>query len=265
MFIVEQSAANLGEAVYWRALLAASAAVLALNILAAAYSDGPGFWDARCARGRAPGRRASPRAARGALARRQCWVSGRGARRLLFTFAPASAPALAAYRVRLWELPAFAGAGALLGAASALCVAFNVNVVHGARQRWIPTSSRFRRASLSSSSASAWAWRPYITDPNPNPNPILIPATPGRRLAEVVFLAAVTASVWLSLAYASPCAATPLPSRQAAVTPAPIPSSLYIFGDYDLFPQLWCPRGTYSVYGQARPPARAPGPRARVG
>jgi len=71
MFIVEQSAANLGEAVYWRALLAASAAVLALNILAAAYSDGPGFWDARCARGRAPGRRASPRAARDALARRR--------------------------------------------------------------------------------------------------------------------------------------------------------------------------------------------------
>jgi len=137
LLIVEQSAANLAEAVYWRALLAAAAAVLALNVLAAAYEEGPGFWDARCARARAP--------ARPSCAAREA-SEGPGARRLLFTFAPSAAPALAAYRVRLWELPAFAAAGALLGAAAALCVAVNVNVVHAARQRWAPPAARFRRA-----------------------------------------------------------------------------------------------------------------------
>ena len=50
LLIVEQSAANLAEAMYWRALLATAAAVLALNVLAAAYNEGPGFWDVRCAR-----------------------------------------------------------------------------------------------------------------------------------------------------------------------------------------------------------------------
>ena len=50
LLIAKQSAANLGEAVYWRALLATSAAVLALNVLAATYSAGAGFWDARCVR-----------------------------------------------------------------------------------------------------------------------------------------------------------------------------------------------------------------------
>lgn len=50
LLIAEQSAANLGEAVYWRALLATSAAVLALNVLVAAYSAGAGFWNARCVR-----------------------------------------------------------------------------------------------------------------------------------------------------------------------------------------------------------------------
>ena len=49
LLIAEQCAANLGEAVYWRALLATSAAVLALNVLVAAYSAGGSFWDARCA------------------------------------------------------------------------------------------------------------------------------------------------------------------------------------------------------------------------
>lgn len=47
LLIVEQSAANLGEAVYWRALLATSVTVLTLNILVAAYTAGAGFWDAR--------------------------------------------------------------------------------------------------------------------------------------------------------------------------------------------------------------------------
>jgi len=87
------------------------------------------------ARARPPGCRAAREAS-----------GGPGARRLLFTFAPDAAPALAAYRVRLWELPAFAAAGALLGAAAALCVAVNVNLVHAARQRWAPPAARFRRA-----------------------------------------------------------------------------------------------------------------------
>ena len=50
LLIAEQSAANLGEAVYWRALLATSAAVLALNVLVTAYSEGADFWDTRCVR-----------------------------------------------------------------------------------------------------------------------------------------------------------------------------------------------------------------------
>ncbi|KAK9820864.1 hypothetical protein WJX81_006444, partial [Elliptochloris bilobata] len=180
LLIAEQSAANLGEAVYWRVLLATSAAVLALNVLVAAYTAGASFWDAR----------------------------------LLYTFMPDNAPALAAYRVRLWELPAFAGVGALLGAVSAAFVAVNANLIYSARQRWISPTSRF------------------------------------RRMSEVVFLAALTAAVWLSLCYASPCAPTPPPRRQAALAPAPIPSSLYMFGEYSLYPQLWCPPGYYSQYGQ---------------
>ena len=73
---------------------------------------------------------------------------------------------------------------------------------------------------------------------------------------EVVFLAALTAAVWLSLCYASPCAPRPSPERQAALSPAPIPSSLYMFGEYSLYPQLWCPPGYYSQYGQVPPPPR---------
>ena len=70
---------------------------------------------------------------------------------------------------------------------------------------------------------------------------------------EVVFLAALTAAVWLSLCYASPCAPRPPPDRQAALAPAPIPSSLVMYGDYSLYPQLWCPPGYYSQYGQVVP------------
>ena len=70
---------------------------------------------------------------------------------------------------------------------------------------------------------------------------------------EVVFLAALTAAVWLSLCYASPCAPLPPPDRQAALLPAPIPSSLVMYGDYSLYPQLWCPPGYYSQYGQVLP------------
>ncbi len=277
LLIVEQSAANLAEAVYWRALLAAAAAVLALNVLAAAYEEGPGFWDARCARARAP--------ARPSCAAREA-SEGPGARRLLFTFAPSAAPALAAYRVRLWELPAFAAAGALLGAAAALCVAVNVNVVHAARQRWAPPAARFRRALGLQSRArcdrprlSTNLRRTHHMRPAQGPRVQSLPSLPlpegahvtperarrGRRLAEVVLLAAATAGLWLGLCYASPCAATPPPARQAALAPAAIPTSLLSFGEYSLYPQLWCPRGEYSVHGQARPPRARPAPLTHPG
>ncbi len=182
----------------------------------------------------------------GVLHEPECLGQGAG-RRLFYTFTPETAPALAAYRVRLWELPAFVGTGALLGALSALCVATNVNLIYSARQRWIPPTSRFRLVwNAHCHSGLAQQCRAAA-----------VPGREGRtrarrRLAEVVFLAAATACVWLLLSYASPCEPMPPESRQAALSPAPIPSSLYFFGEYSLFPQLWCPPGKYSVYGQVQ-------------
>ena len=47
VFIAEESAANLGAPIQYRALAGNCIAVLALNVLAAAYHYGPGFWDTR--------------------------------------------------------------------------------------------------------------------------------------------------------------------------------------------------------------------------
>lgn len=47
IFIAEESAANLGAPIYYRALAGNCVAVLVLNVLAAAYHFGAGFWDTR--------------------------------------------------------------------------------------------------------------------------------------------------------------------------------------------------------------------------
>ncbi len=71
-------------------------------------------------------------------------------------------------------------------------------------------------------------------------------------------LAIITATLWYGISYGSPCAPNPSPQQQAALQPQPLPSSLIIFTNYSLFPQLWCPAGQYSVYGQARTPSDSP-------
>lgn len=47
VFIAEESAANLGPPVYYRALAANCVTLLVFNILAAAYNNGHEFWNAR--------------------------------------------------------------------------------------------------------------------------------------------------------------------------------------------------------------------------
>lgn len=47
VFIAEESAANLGAPVYYRALVGNCAALLVFNILAMAYSNGANFWNTR--------------------------------------------------------------------------------------------------------------------------------------------------------------------------------------------------------------------------
>ena len=46
-FIAEESAANLGGPVYYRALMSNCAALLVFNILVAAYNDQGYFWNSR--------------------------------------------------------------------------------------------------------------------------------------------------------------------------------------------------------------------------
>lgn len=47
VFIAEESAANLGAPVYYRALISNCTALLVFNILTAAYNDQGSFWNTR--------------------------------------------------------------------------------------------------------------------------------------------------------------------------------------------------------------------------
>ena len=47
-FIAEESAANLGGPVYYRALISNCVGLLVFNILVAAYNDQGYFWNSRC-------------------------------------------------------------------------------------------------------------------------------------------------------------------------------------------------------------------------
>ena len=96
--------------------------------------------------------------------------------------------------------------------------------------------------------------------------------SPWRRLAEVMALVFVTATLWFLIAFWSPCA--PLPEQtdleflEAKDDPAAIMTEEFYAGGGQVarrglehFPQLWCPAGSYSIYGQVR---SKPGGRVRV-
>ena len=70
----------------------------------------------------------------------------------------------------------------------------------------------------------------------------------------MVALAIITGTIWYGISYGSPCRPTPPPAQQSALQPQPVPSTLIIFSSYQLFPQLWCPAGEYSVFGQVSCP-----------
>lgn len=48
VFIAEESAANLGAHVHYRALVGNCIAILVFNILFAGYNSGADFWNVRC-------------------------------------------------------------------------------------------------------------------------------------------------------------------------------------------------------------------------
>ncbi|CAK0770655.1 hypothetical protein CVIRNUC_003789 [Coccomyxa viridis] len=120
----------------------------------------------------------------------------------------------------VWDVPIFCLMGAVGGLMGALWVHVNVRVT-AFRHRTIPVRS------------------------------------PWKRLLEVMLLVLLTAALWFSVAYSSPC------------KPLPIQEDLNLFeasedadeefyaggGQYrrhglEHFPQLWCQNGSYSVYGQ---------------
>ncbi|GIL75405.1 hypothetical protein Vretifemale_5203 [Volvox reticuliferus] len=111
-----------------------------------------------------------------------------------------------------WELPIFAVMGVLGGLLGAAMVVLN-NAVTRFRRRFIP------------------------------------PTKPARRVVEVLFLAALTATAWFLASYLSPCAQYPpkflVIDNQGNNTG--LGDTAVHFGGY--YPQLWCPDGHYSEFG----------------
>ncbi len=66
----------------------------------------------------------------------------------------------------------------------------------------------------------------------------------------MVGLAVVTGTLWFGVSYGSPCTPVPTPEQQAVLFPEPLPSNIVTLARYHPYPQLWCPAGQYSVYGQ---------------
>lgn len=58
--------------------------------------------------------------------------------------------------------------------------------------------------------------------------------------------------VWLLVCYLSPCASLPPPDHVAALSAAnpQLMAWVYFESPASLFPQLWCPEGSYSKWGQ---------------
>ena len=133
------------------------------------------------------------------------------------------ADSLAFYGSRLfyyaWDVPLFCAMGAAGGALGAAFVAANVRVT---------------------------AWRAARVPP----------AARWKRLAEVVLLAALTAALFYTAAYASPCAPLPPPDDLRFLEASEDADDAFYAGGGQAgpgaahFPRLWCPPGHYSTHGQ---------------
>jgi chloride channel 7 len=120
----------------------------------------------------------------------------------------------------VWDVPIFCCIGALGGLLGALFIHLNVRI----------TQFRHRRIPFRS---------------------------PWRRLAEVVCLSFVTASVWFAMAWSSPCRPLPSPDDLQYLEADENKNLDFLAGGgqpprdgLEHFPQLWCPNGTYSAHGQ---------------
>lgn len=120
----------------------------------------------------------------------------------------------------VWDVPIFCCIGALGGLLGALFIHLNVRITQF-RHRCIPFRS------------------------------------PWRRLAEVVCLSFVTASVWFAMAWSSPCRPLPSPDDLRYLEADENKNLDFLAGGgqpprdgLEHFPQLWCPNGTYSAHGQ---------------
>jgi chloride channel 7 len=127
-----------------------------------------------------------------------------------------------------WEVPLFAGLGALGGLLGALFVKLNVKITTW-RQKYVPVAQRH------------------------------------RRHAEVVFVCAATATVMFALTRFSPCAPVPANLRVGSEANDGLPqldlgdtaAEVFEYGAESkdqirerFFRRLYCPEGEYSLYGQ---------------
>jgi chloride channel 7 len=122
----------------------------------------------------------------------------------------------------VWEVPIFACMGCLCGLFGALFVNTNVKLTMF-RHKYIPVSSKW------------------------------------KRLAEVIFVCATTATIMFVMMAVSPCRDVPSPLRNGAVKLAAVdlqPASFEYGVESkdnirdDFFRSLYCPEGQYSSYGQ---------------
>ena len=122
-----------------------------------------------------------------------------------------------------WEIPIFVLMGATGGLLGAVFVSLNIKITQ-IRQAYIPVRA------------------------------------PVKRHLETIFMAVITLVIFFSLSYTSPCA--PLPANLDQYLSEDVASELLEGGVDDPratangtaamveFPQLWCPPGTYSAWGQ---------------
>ncbi|CAL8469782.1 g9324 [Coccomyxa elongata] len=140
VFIAEESAANLGAPVHYRALVGNCVAILVFNILSAGYNSGANFWNVR----------------------------------LFAQLDTSTADVLGLFYVRLWEVPIFMAMACVIGALGAVFVTANTRIVYALRQRCIPHSSRYRRtlevAALAVLTGTLWFGVSYGSPCRPVPS-----------------------------------------------------------------------------------------------
>jgi H+/Cl- antiporter ClcA len=147
VFIAEESAANLGPPIYYRALVANCIALLVLNILTAAYHNDAGFWDTRCVVAQKRGNHCffnvclnRPPLLETSTGNRAlgCWVVRTVLlmRRLLNQLSTSTANVLGLFYMWLWDLPIIVVASACIGMLGALFVALNTRLVLPLRRRF---------------------------------------------------------------------------------------------------------------------------------